>query len=155
EEGVASHPRPCRERLFSTPPVTAVGLIGYGTQYICSGRIPPGPIKSPQVSSACTSTSSLCAGLFATLSEYLYLPGGSSSLGPSGDFAPAPAATLIVCLLMVTTASPGIMLPNSSLAWPAFGRMPAFSASAGLRSASATVVSPSLRPSLSVAGPSG
>src|SRR5262245_22105090 len=76
-------------------------------QYIWSGRtLPVGPTIRPQASPAATSIASVCAGRPATFSEYWYLPGGKSSVGPFGDCGlPVPAAILMVCLLIVSTAS--------------------------------------------------
>src|SRR6185437_15946210 len=94
-------------------------------------------------------------GLLGSLIEYLYLPGGRSSIGPSGPLVPAPAATLIVLLLNVIAASAVLMLPNMILACPGFGMMPALATASGFLTTRSTLVAPSLRPSLSTAGPSG
>src|SRR5271165_5173842 len=97
------------------------------SQYTCNGSTPPGPTIRPQISSAPTSISSACPPLI----EYLYLPGGRSNVGPSGALVPAPPAMVMTLLLKVIAAPSGRILPNRILVWPAFGRMPAFSAAPG------------------------
>src|SRR4029079_13589567 len=56
-------------------------------QYICSASTPspPGPAISPQASLAPTVPSRMRSGSPATLTTYLYLPGGHSSCGPSSE----------------------------------------------------------------------
>jgi hypothetical protein len=51
--------------------------------------MPAGPTSRPQVSSAATSSSRLCAANLATLKVTLYLPGGTSISGLSGNLLPA------------------------------------------------------------------
>ena len=83
-------------------------------------------------------------------------PAAIRESGGFGDCSPpAPPATLIVCLLMVTAASLPPMLPNISLAWPGFGMMSAFAATSGYFCARLTDGLVLLRPSFSIAGPSG
>ena len=81
---------------------------------------PPGPISTPHVSSAPTSISSFDAGLPGSLIENLYLPGARSSIGPSGPFMPTPAAALIVCLLIVITASAAFDVADQQFGLPRF-----------------------------------
>ena len=69
--------------------------------------------------------------LARSLIEYLYLPGGRSSIGPSGFLAPVPAATLMVLLLNVIVAAASLMFPNRTFAWPGFGMMPALATAPG------------------------
>src|SRR6185295_4533905 len=126
-------------------------------QYICSGSTSPlGPTKRPQASPAATVRVSLRVGCPGRRSAYWYLPGGRSSIGPFGDCGPpAPAAILMVCLLIVSDASFGPILPSISLACPALGMMSALAAACGFRCTRLTVVSSLARPSFSMAGPSG
>src|SRR6266702_3663285 len=115
-----------------------------------------GATISPQVSSAAISIWFGLAGPPGAFSVYGYLPGGRSIVGPLGDCGlPAPAVTLMVCLLMVTATSLPPMLPNISLARPGFGITSAFAAAAGFFCARLMLVSPFWRPSFSTAGPSG
>jgi hypothetical protein len=76
------------------------------SQYTRSGITSPlGATMRPQVSSAAISISLFPAARPATFTEYRYLPGGKSSVGPFACGPPAPAGILIVCLLMVRAAS--------------------------------------------------
>src|ERR1019366_1809403 len=89
----------CRRCPHDTPRPRYRGEISAarGRQYICSGitAAPPGATMRPQVSSAPTVSSLVRTGRPAICREYLYLPGGNSSVGPFGAVGPpTPAAIL-------------------------------------------------------------